>query len=232
MRVAVILPTYNEVENLKPIVPAILDADERVDLVVVDDDSPDGTGHVADWLARRNPRVRVIHRYEKRGRGFAGVAGFQYALDQGYDYAIEMDADFSHDPRHLPDLLEQAPEYDVVIGSRGVEGGADLNRGLARRFVTRGAWFYLRVVLGVRHVADPTSGYRCFSAETLRRINVATLRSRGPAIVTETLFRCRRMRIKEVPIHFRDREQGKSKFSFRAMWDSLLQAVRLRLFGS
>ena len=230
-RVAVILPTYNELANLKRIVHAILAADDRIDVIVVDDDSPDGTGHVADKLARQESRVHVIHRYKSRGRGLAGIAGFRFALEHGYDYAIEMDADFSHDPRHLPELLRYAPEYDVVIGSRGVRGGVDVSRGAGRRFVTRGAWLYLQLLLGVRRVADPTSGYRCFSRTALRAIRIDALRSRGPAIVSEVLFRCRGMRIKEIPIKFRDRERGESKFNFRAMWDSLLQAVRLRITG-
>jgi len=231
MKAAVVLPTYNELENIRPMVESILSAAPGVEVIVVDDDSPDGTGHVADQLARRHARVSVIHRYENRGRGLAGVEAFRRCLERGFDRVIEMDADFSHDPQYIPELLRHAGEYDVVIGSRGTPGGADAERGPVRQMITRLAWLYLRIMLGVPQVHDPTSGYRCFTRGALQRMDLDTLRARGPAIVTEILFRCRKMRIREVPIRFRDRAMGTSKFDLGAMWTSLLQAARLRLLG-
>ena len=225
----VILPTYNEAENIGPIVRAALDAAPAAHVLIVDDDSPDGTGDIADALARETGRVHALHRLEKRGRGYAGVEAFQYAVDRGYDPVIEMDADFSHDPAHLPEMLEASADADVVIGSRRVEGGGETGRGLVRRCITWGARLYLRLVLGLRRVKDPTSGYRCFRRDALKAIQLDTLRSPGPSIVTEILFRCRRLRIKEIPIRFKDRERGHSKFNVKAMTDSILQALRLRL---
>jgi dolichol-phosphate mannosyltransferase len=198
---------------------------------VVDDESPDGTGRIADEMAAASDRVRVIHRREKRGRGYAGAEGFRYCVAQGYDPIMEMDADFSHDPAYIPQFLSEARDWDVVIGSRAIEGGGEAGRGVARRLITAGAAFYLRTMLGVKGVKDLTSGYRCFRHRVMEEIRPETLTSPGPGIVTEVLFRCRKYRIKEIPILFRDREHGKSKFSFKAMRESLLLAARLRFKG-
>jgi len=229
MRPIVMLPTYNEAENLRAIVEAILAADERLHVLVVDDESPDGTGAMAEEIARANSRVSALRRKERRGRGYAGAEGMRWCLARGYDPVIEMDADFSHDPVHLPAFLAAAEHWDLVIGSRHTDGGRETGRGWARRFITWGAGVYLKTMLGVWRVQDPTSGYRCFRASVLESIHLETLRSRGPSIVTEILFRCRKMRIREIPIHFRDREKGHSKFNFRAMRDSLWMALRMRL---
>jgi len=223
------LPTYNEAENIRPMIEAILSSDQRLRVLVVDDDSPDGTAAIAQEMAEHNDRVHVMVRREQRGRGYAGVEGFQRCLDMGCDPILEMDADFSHDPAYLPDLLTASVDYDVVIGSRGVEGGGESGRGLTRRLITKGAWMYLRLMLGVWRVKDPTSGYRCFRRRVLEAIHLETLRSPGPSIVTEILFRCRKLRIQEVPIRFKDREHGYSKFHLKAMTDSLWFAFRLRL---
>jgi len=229
MRPIVMLPTYNEAENLRPIVEAVLAADERIHALVVDDESPDGTGAIAEEMARTNPRVSVLRRKDRRGRGYAGVEGMQWCLAQGFDPIIEMDADFSHDPARLPAFLAESDQWDVVIGSRHIEGGRETGRGWVRRFITWGAGVYLKTMLGVWRVQDPTSGYRCFRARALESIHLETLRSRGPSIVTEILFCCRKMRIREIPIHFRDREKGHSKFNIQAMRDSLWMALRMRL---
>jgi len=229
MRPAVILPTYNEAENIRPLTEAILRARPDCTVVIVDDDSPDGTGRIADELAQSDPRVQVIHRYRNRGRGHAGAEAFRYCLARGFDPIVEMDADFSHDPADLPRLIAASEEWDVVIGSRGVPGGGALGRGLLRRLITAAAALYLRALLGVRGVRDPTSGYRCFRRHVLEAIRPDTLVSPGPAIISEVLYRCRRYRIKEIPIRFRERERGRSKFGPRAMWESLRLAVRLRL---
>jgi dolichol-phosphate mannosyltransferase len=225
------LPTYNEAANIGPLIAAIHRAVPEAVVVVVDDDSPDGTWKIVEALAARDGRVRLMHRTEKRGRGYAGAAGFRFCLERGFDPIVEMDADFSHDPAHLPELIAASREADVVIGSRGVAGGGESGRGLLRRLITSGARLYLRWMLGVREVKDPTSGYRCFTREALRRIDPYTLAAPGPAIVSEVLFRCRALRIREVPIRFRNRAEGESKFGLRAILESLLTALKLRLRG-
>lgn len=230
MKAAVVLPTYNEAENIRAMVEAVLAADPCITALVVDDNSPDGTGRIVDEMAAGNPRVQVLHRTEKRGRGYAGAAGFCWCLDKGFDPIIEMDADFSHDPAYLPQFLKESQEWDVVVGSRGVEGGAAVGRGFARRFVTWGAAVYLRAMLGVS-IKDPTSGYRCFRRRAMEAIHPETLTSPGPGIVSEVFYRCRKLRIKEIPIVFKDREQGHSKFGLKAMVESLKLAARLRFNG-
>jgi len=231
MKPAVMLPTYNEAQNIRAMTEAILAAVPGMAVVIVDDNSPDGTGRIADALSAEREEVHVIHRMENRGRGYAGAEGFVYCLEQGFDPILEMDADFSHDPSYIPKMLDEAEHWDVVIGSRGIAGGGESGRGLLRKIITAGAAAYLRLMLGLRGVHDPTSGFRCFRRSVMEEIRPDTLRSAGPGIVTEVLFRCRRHRIKEIPIQFRDRERGKSKFSVKAMLESLLLAARLRLRG-
>lgn len=225
----VMLPTYNEAENIGPVVSAILAADPRLHVLVVDDDSPDGTAGIVQGIARGEPRVQLLLRTERRGRGYAGAEGLRLCAAQGFDPIVEMDADFSHDPADLPRLLEAAERHDVVLGSRRVAGGAERGRGPLRRFITWGAGAYLKLLLGLWRVHDPTSGYRCFRRRTLMAIKPETLRSPGPGIVSEILFRCRRLDIAEVPIQFKDRERGRSKFGAKAMAESLALAVKLRL---
>ena len=232
MRPAAMLPTYNEAGNIREIARAILQADATIVVVVVDDNSPDGTGRIADELALKEERVRVIHRMKDRGRGYAGAEGFRYCVAEGFDPVIEMDADFSHDPSHIPQFLKESEEWDVVIGSRAVAGGGESGRSLARRAVTRCAAAYLRLMLGLKGIHDPTSGYRCFRRRVLEDIHPETLASSGPGIVTEVLFRCRKFRIREIPIRFLDRREGESKFGMKAVFESLLLAARLRLKGS
>lgn len=231
MKPAVMLPTYNEADNVRLIVQAILRVEPSATVVIVDDDSPDGTGRIADEMAMADERVRVVHRCENRGRGYAGAEGFRYCVAAGFDPVIEMDADFSHDPCHIPQLLDASKAWDIVIGSRAVQGGGERGRGLARRLLTTCAAAYVKAMLGLRGIRDPTSGYRCFRRRVLAGIHLETLSSPGPGIVTEVLYRCRRFRIREIPIVFRERERGASKFGLRAMWESLLLAARLRLRG-
>ena len=226
--VGVVIPTWNERENLAPLVRKVLAADPRIHVLVVDDDSPDGTGRIADDLARTEPRASVLHRTGERGRGTAGRDGFLRCLAAGHEFIVEMDADFSHDPADLPALLRAAESADVVIGSRRAPGGGERGRSVLRRLITWGAGVYLRRMLGVPHVGDVTSGFRCFRREALLGADVASLRSKGPSIVTELLWRCRRLRIVEVPITFRDRRAGESKFGLPAMAESLLLPLRLR----
>ncbi len=230
MKPAVVLPTYNEAENIRAMIEAVLAAHPAITALVVDDNSPDGTARLVGDMAAANPRVQLLLRTEKRGRGYAGAAGFCRCLDLGFDPIIEMDADFSHDPAYLPQFLKEAETWDVVIGSRAVAGGGAVGRGAARRLITWGAALYLRAMLGV-DVQDPTSGYRCFRRRVMEAVHPETLTSPGPGIVTEVLYRCRKFRIREIPIVFKDREQGRSKFGLKAMVESLKLAARLRFNG-
>lgn len=226
--VGVVIPTYNERDNIETLVKAVLAASEKTRAVIVDDNSPDGTGDIVDKLAEKSSRITVIHRYDERGRGTAGRDGFLHCLKEGYDAIMEMDADFSHDPADIPRLIAPlADGAEIVLGSRLARGGKQEGRTWSRLFITRGANLYLRIALGVWGVRDCTSGYRCFRREALAAANVATLRSKGPSIVTELLFRCRKSRIVEVTITFRDRRAGSSKFGLRAMWDSIILPPKL-----
>jgi dolichol-phosphate mannosyltransferase len=233
MKCLVILPTYNEQENLPTIVPAILAQGEPFDVLVVDDNSPDGTGQLADELAAADPRVSVLHRDEKRGLGTAYVAGFKQALARGYDFVFEMDADFSHDPPDLPRLLEAAQQADLVIGSRWVPGGGARNWSWLRTFISRGGSIFARVVLGLP-IADLTSGFKCFRRGVLASLNLDGIGSNGYAFQVEVNYLCSRRgyRIAEVPIVFVDRRVGKSKMSGGIVAEAMLMVVRYRLFGS
>jgi dolichol-phosphate mannosyltransferase len=226
-RACVVLPTYDERENLPAIVPAILAASPELDVLVVDDDSPDGTGTIADRLAETEPRLRVLHRRRKEGLGRAYLAGFDVALRAGYGRILEMDADFSHDPRALPVLLGASRDADVVLGSRYVPGGGTRNWGAARRLLSRGGSAYARTILRVP-VRDLTGGFKCFRREVLERIDLATVTSVGYAFQIELTWRALRagFRVVEVPIVFSDRRVGQSKMSraivLEALWKVLL----------
>ncbi len=220
----VVLPTYNEAENLEAIVGAILAAEPRCDVLVVDDDSPDGTGRIADRLSAGNPRVGVLHRARKEGLGRAYLAGFARALAQGYAFVLEMDADFSHDPAYLPRLLAAAADADLVLGSRYAPGGGTRNWGLPRRWLSRGGSLYARTILGVP-IRDLTGGFKCFRREALLALDLATVESGGYSFQIELTWRalCLGLRVVEVPIVFTDRRVGQSKMS-RAIF---LEAIGL-----
>jgi dolichol-phosphate mannosyltransferase len=228
----VILPTYNEAENLERIVAAVLEqlpASRRV--LVVDDNSPDGTGDIADRLAAADDSVAVLHRQQKEGLGPAYLAGFRVALDGGAQRIIEMDADFSHEPAYLPALIAATNEADLAIGSRYIPGGGVTDWGSMRRFISRGGSAYARVVLGLP-VRDLTGGFKCFRRKVLESINLDTIEARGYAFQVETTFRAIRagFRVVEVPIVFKDRREGSSKMSkaivAEAMWR--VPAMRFR----
>jgi dolichol-phosphate mannosyltransferase len=220
----VILPTYNEAENLERIVAAVLEqlpASGRV--LVVDDNSPDGTGEIADRLADSDDSVSVLHRAHKEGLGPAYLAGFHVALDGGAQRIIEMDADFSHDPAYLPRLIGAAEHFDLVIGSRYVPGGGVTDWGPMRRFISRGGSGYARIALGLP-IHDLTGGFKCYRREVLEAINLDTIEARGYAFQVETTYRAIKagFRVVEIPIVFRDRTDGTSKMSrsivAEAMW--------------
>ena len=233
-RACVVLPTYNERENLPHIAPAILAASPELDLLVVDDNSPDGTGALADELARDDPRVRVLHRERKEGLGRAYLAGFAQALAAGYGRILEMDADFSHDPQRLPALLAASREVDVALGSRYVDGGGTVNWGLGRRLLSRGGSFYARTILGLG-VRDLTGGFKCFRREVLLAIDLPTVMCTGYAFQIELTYRAvrRGFRVVEVPILFEDRRVGRSKMSRRILLEAVAKvwSIRLSSFG-
>jgi len=227
-RALVCLPTYDERENLAPVVAAIHAAAPEVDVLVVDDDSPDGTGRVADELAARDPRVKVLHRAAKEGLGRAYLAGFAWALERGYGLVLEMDADFSHDPAYLPTLLAAAEDADLVLGSRYVPGGGTSNWGLGRRLVSRGGSAYARAILGVQ-VRDLTGGFKAWRASTLADVPFDGIHAGGYVFQIETTFRASRAgaRVREVPIVFSDRRIGQSKMSRRILVEALLIVINL-----
>ena len=230
-----ILPTYNEAENLEAIVHAsgaVLEQAEPAGfrVLVVDDGSPDGTGEIADRLAREHDWVRVLHRAEKGGIGPAYLAGFRHALDRGAGYLLEMDSDFSHDPRDLARLLAAVHAgADLALGSRYVPGGGVRDWGLLRRLISEGGSTYARWVLGLR-VRDLTGGFKCFRREVLEAIHFNDVRSQGYAFQVELTYRAVRagFNVVEVPIVFRDRQRGQSKMSWRIAVEAMWLVPRLR----
>lgn len=230
MRALVVLPTYNEGENLPRLLPKILAVDPRLDVLVVDDNSPDGTGRRADEIAEREGRVRVMHRASKLGLGTAYVSGFDYALRHAYDYVIEMDADFSHRPEDLPALLLAAATADVVIGSRNIPGGQTVGWSRLRQLISRGGSAYARFLLGLP-VKDCTSGFKCFSRIALAQLDLERLESNGYAFQVEVNHACHQagMTFQEVPIIFPERVAGHSKMSPAIMVEAAALVVRLRL---
>jgi dolichol-phosphate mannosyltransferase len=233
-----VLPTYNEAENIEAIVAAageVLAAanDDVYKILIVDDGSPDGTGAIADMLAKERDQVEVLHRTEKNGIGPAYLAGFRHALDHGAAYVMEMDSDFSHDPADLARLLEAVGSgADLALGSRYVPGGGVVDWGLLRRFISEGGSSYARWVLGLK-VRDLTGGFKCFKREVLEAINFDSVRSQGYAFQVELTYRAARagFRVVEVPIVFKDRELGQSKMSWRIAVEAMWLVPRLR-FGS
>ena len=227
----VVLPTYDEAENLEPIAAAIQQALPAATLLVVDDGSPDGTGAIADRLAAADPRVRVLHRAAKAGLGRAYLAGFRIALDGGAERIVQMDADWSHDPAALPDLLAPvlAGAADLVIGSRYIRGGRVVDWGLLRRFVSRGGSLFARLVLGLP-ANDLTGGFKAWRAATLRAVDFAGVHAGGYVFQVEMTYRAHRggARIREIPITFRDRRVGQSKMSRRIVGEALVVVLQLR----
>ncbi|HEX9244112.1 MAG TPA: polyprenol monophosphomannose synthase [Anaeromyxobacter sp.] len=231
-RALVCLPTYDERENLVPIVEAILANLPGADVLVIDDNSPDGTGKLADEFAARDPRVKVLHRAGKEGLGKAYLAGFAWALERDYAYVIEMDADFSHDPKRLPALLQGAHEAELALGSRYVPGGGTVGWGFLRKVISRGGSLYARMILGLS-VRDLTGGFKCFRREVLEGIDLATVQCTGYAFQIELTYRAirRGFRVKEVPIVFEDRRVGHSKMSSRIVVEALGKVWSIRFSG-
>ena len=231
--VVVTLPTYNESENILPLVAEILALGPGFEVVVIDDHSPDGTWKIVEEAARTEPRLHLIHRTQDRGRGRSGRDGFVRALEMGANVVVEMDADFSHQPRYVPQMLRvlnsSTPPVGLVLGSRGAPGGRDADRGFVRRSITVLANAYIRLFLGVR-VRDCNSGFRAWKRSTLEAIRVQDTFSPGPAIVQELLFKTARARIgiAEVPIEFHNRLHGESTLTFRLLLQGFFAVLRLR----
>jgi dolichol-phosphate mannosyltransferase len=233
-RVWIVVPTYNEAMNIDRIVRATCSELDRLvpgeyRILVVDDQSPDGTGEIADRLATELGTVDVLHRSEKTGLGHAYLAGFAYALDRGAELIFEMDADFSHDPRYLGELLEASKEADLVLGSRYVEGGGVRDWGIVRRVISRGGGLYARTILGVK-IKDLTGGFKCIRREVLNAIDLPTVRAEGYVFQIEVTYRAilAGFRVREIPIVFHDRDAGSSKMSARIALEAMWLVPRLR----
>lgn len=232
-KIHLVLPTYNEADNVERLVAAALDKlPPSATALIVDDNSPDGTGAIADRLAAESERVEVLHRPRKEGLGPAYLAGFRQALATGADLVLEMDSDFSHDPAYLPRLLESAERADLVLGSRYVEGGGVGDWGPLRRAISRGGCAYARLVLGLG-VRDLTGGFKCFRREVLEAIEIDSIQSRGYAFQVETTYRAIRagFRVVEVPIVFRDRAAGSSKMGRSIVTEAIWRVPMMRLSG-
>ena len=230
-RALVCIPTYNEAENIEPITQAVLKAEPRVDILIVDDNSPDGTGKIADTLAAREPRIRVLHREKKEGLGRAYLAAFRWAMAEGYTYIIEMDADFSHDPKYLPQFVDAAESgADLVLGSRYVSGGGTVNWGTGRKIISRGGSLYARTILGVK-VRDLTGGFKCFNRHVLESIGLDEVKSSGYAFQIELTYRSLKkgFTVREIPIIFEDRRVGHSKMSKKIFMEAVTMVWKLRL---
>ncbi len=229
MNALVIIPTYNEIENLPRIVPAVLSQDDRLAVLIVDDNSPDGTGRLADEMAQENPRIFVLHRPGKAGLGKAYLAGFKWALERDYDRIFEMDADFSHDPKFLPEFLRVTDEADLVLGSRYISGVNVINWPMGRLLLSYFANVYARIVTGLP-VRDSTGGFKCFRREVLEAIDLDSVGSNGYAFQIEMSFRVwkKGFSIREIPIIFTDREHGQSKMSKRIVREAVWMVPKLR----
>lgn len=230
-RALVIIPTYNEAANIGQLIPRVLEQDPRIGVLVVDDNSPDGTGDLVAAITRSEPRVHLLRRPGKMGLGTAYLTGFRWALDRGYDYIFEMDADFSHDPKHLPDFLAAIQEADLVLGSRYLKGRVTVvNWPMGRLLLSYFANVYARLVTGLQ-VFDATSGFKCFRRRVLESIDLNRVRSNGYAFQIEMSFRAARLgfRIVEIPIVFMDRTDGTSKMSGAIVREAIWMVWWLRL---
>lgn len=225
-----IIPTYNEKGNLEKIISKIFDYVSNIDILIVDDDSSDGTSEIADKVATRDKRVNVLHRKTNRGRGCAGVDAFREALKrEDIRYIMEMDADFSHDPKYIPRFLEEIKKNDIVIGSRFIERGRDTERNILRVFLSKTVNFFIKKYLGL-NVNDCSSGYRCFKRQVIASLDLDSLVSKGPAIIEETLFisNLKKYKIKEIPIAFKARYKGKTKLGLMKLLRVFMDIVKFK----
>jgi len=228
MKAIAIIPTYNEADNIEKLLKELMKI-HALHAVVVDDNSPDGTSKIVKKLSKKNKRIHLLLRKKDRGRGSAGIEGFKYCINKKADCIIEMDADFSHHPKHVPELIEALKKCDVVLGSRQVRGGKQVGRPLRRRLLTYFANFYIRTILGLK-VWDCNSGFRGFRREALQKILSKPLFSKGPDVVQEVLYRSHLLgfNICEVPITFYERVEGTSKLGIKHLWRGYTAVLKLR----
>jgi dolichol-phosphate mannosyltransferase len=229
-RALVVIPTYNEADNIAALIQEVLDSASRISVLVVDDASPDGTGRIVDDIAAAGENVAVIHRPGKMGLGSAYRAGFRHAISEGFEQVVTMDADFSHDPKVIPQLLAGMADHDVMIGSRYVPGGGTVNWDFRRRLLSHGANTFAKLLLRF-NTNDNTSGFRCYRRRVLESVRFDEIRSSGYSFLVEILYRCARMgfTIGECPITFVDRRFGKSKLSRGEIFQGIKTVFRLRL---
>lgn len=229
MSILIVIPTYNEARNIQTLIPRLRQVAPQADILVVDDNSPDGTGRIVDEMAKSDPAIHALHRTAKEGLGRAYIAGFHWGLERGYERLAHMDADLSHDPQYLPALLAASETHDLALGSRYVPGGGTRNWGLHRRALSRFASFYARTILGISQ-RDLTGGYRCWQRHALENIDLPTIRSNGYSFMVETLYRAvlRGHSVEEVPIIFVDRVEGQSKMSKKVIVESVGMVWKLR----
>lgn len=226
----IIIPTYNEKDNIEKIIIEIFSCAPQVDILVVDDNSPDGTGLIADKIASTDKRVSVLHRLSNRGRGMAGIDGFKEALNRkDILYVIEMDGDFSHNPEYIPIFLKEIENNDIVIGSRYADGGSDSDRGAFRVFFSKAVNWFIKIYLKL-DIKDCTSGYRCFKRNALLSLDLDNMLSKGPAIVEEVLYKSKSkgLKIKEIPIVFKDRYFGSSKLNIMKLIGVLRDIIKFK----
>jgi len=231
MKILIVIPTYNERENVKRLIPAVKKIDKRVHILVVDDASPDGTAKFIKKIAKKDKKIKLIERKGKYGLGTAYVEGFKYAVKHKYDYIFEMDADFSHDPKYLPEFLDMIKKYDVVTGSRYLKGISVVNWPLRRLMLSKFANFYARAITGLP-LSDCTSGFKCYRRKVLEKIGLDNIHSDGYAFQIELNYKAwkKGFRIKEIPIIFVDRHAGSSKMSRKVMREAAFIVWKLK-FG-
>lgn len=228
-KILIIIPTYNEIENIKKIIPDIFSRHKNADILIIDDNSPDETGNYAKSLAENSDRIKVINRQKKMGLGTAYIEGFKFALKKGYDFVFQMDADYSHDPAEIKNFIEIADKYDLIIGSRYVKGGKVLNWPKRRLFLSRFANFYARFILGIP-ISDVTGGFKCFKRKVLELLDLENAKSNGYAFQIEVNFKVwkKGFTVHEIPITFRDRANGRSKISKKIIFEAIFIVLRLR----
>ncbi len=231
-RALIIFPTYNEKENIKRIIEAVLPMDPGINVLVVDDNSPDGTGQIADQLSMANPRVNVLHRNKKEGLGRAYIAGFKWGIEKKFDYLFEMDADFSHSPEFIKDFLMAIRDYDIILGSRYISGVNVINWPMSRLLLSYFANMYTRIITGMP-VKDATGGFKCFRRQVLESIDLDAIKSNGYTFQIEVSMRAwkKGFRIHEIPIVFTDRQQGASKMSKKIIREAIWMVWYLRLMS-
>jgi dolichol-phosphate mannosyltransferase len=228
LKALVVIPTYNERENIEELTTQILGISDQLNVLIVDDNSPDGTGRIAEMMCQKKGHVHVLHRQGKLGRGSACLAGFKYGLEHSYDIIFEMDADFSHDPKYIPIFLEKAKEYPIVIGSRYIDGGGSQSCTFMRKIISRGANLFIDAMLRLP-ARDCTSGFRCYQREVLESIDFANVFSEGYSLLIELLFLAvsKGFSVCEIPMVYVDRQRGKSKISKNEIFKAFRTVTRL-----